>query len=423
MKLILLLIIISCIQLNCTKKNILTEPPQDNHNLSEKTITLPNGVSITKERFIVYLFIGHSNMAGAEKTDSIAHGRAWNFYIEEEIPRYENHTWIPAAGALHIWLPLRNQNGGGPGIPFLKLMVDDYPNYYFGVVQNAHTEGSYAQNYYKGGNLYHELIAAVDKIKNKVTIGGIVCMLGIQESIQTNVENAADFANNIKTMVQNFRDTLDLPDLPFFIGELEKGGTGYPTWTNGALVDSQIQLIPERIPYSAMVSSEGIPYKDFHHYTYDGQLIWAGRVVDIIQSKGWFPTAPADTKAPSAPKNLKVVFITSDQAIITWDHALDLESFITKYLIYINEDNALIGSTAAHITEYTINNLSQDAYYSLTVISEDADGNKSEPAFLAIATAESINTPFPPENITVILRTERGGPTDLNSFISGNSVY
>jgi len=120
-------------------------------------ILLPNGVFVQKDRFLVYLFIGHSNMAGSPTYDTTPHPRVWNYQLPEEVNRYAPYIWRPSVDGLHVWGLYKTD---GPAIPFLKQMAEKYPGYYFGAIQNAHTSASYSSHYYPGGPLYNEIVEA-----------------------------------------------------------------------------------------------------------------------------------------------------------------------------------------------------------------------------------------------------------------------
>ena len=75
-------------------------------------ITL-GGIDVPKDKFIVFLAIGHSNMAG--RVDDIdletyqTHPRAWNFKFDDG-----TDAWLPAQPPVHrdvSW-----QRGGGPAM-------------------------------------------------------------------------------------------------------------------------------------------------------------------------------------------------------------------------------------------------------------------------------------------------------------------
>lgn len=252
-------------------------------------ITLPNKEIVPKERFIVYICIGHSNMAGRTgKLDTVIHKRAWNFFINDELQPYSNHSWIPAKAPIHRD---HNKSGGGPGMHFLKNMVTIFPNHYFGLVQNA-TSGAFCKIQYNpniSNNYYSEMIEALEKIKEKVTFGGIICMLGIAESYSPDIKYSQSLLNDLKIMVKSFRDTLNLPELPFIICEHEYDVPSEDWLPHCEISKKEILKVPANIPFSAIVPTKNLEYDIRWHYTYKGYEDLTIRMASIIKSKNYFP--------------------------------------------------------------------------------------------------------------------------------------
>ena len=264
------------------------------------------GTQVPKDKIIVYLLLGHSNMAGVEmtKTDAVTHPHAWKYNWMSD------KQWVLAKetpGNFTNGLSTRGE--GGPGMPFLKGMAAAYPQYYFGIVSNASQSATLhalntgsssghlpqdSMRYWKGISLYNELLQAAKEVKNNVTFGGMICMLGTVEATRTTEEGCRAFSADAAQMVSDFRQDLGVPNLPFIIGEYEAGASGNFALTKlwPQIVDQQIKLIPSKLALSATVNSVGIPMRDDHHYTPDvGQPEFAKRVVAVIQSKGWGPGA------------------------------------------------------------------------------------------------------------------------------------
>jgi hypothetical protein len=263
------------------------------------------GVNVPKEKVIVYLLIGHSNMGGVETRapDNVAHARGWN-YTWSTTPR----AWVPAKeapGSAKNGLSTRGE--GGPGMPFIKQMADAYPEYHIGVISNAsysstckgvntgnNTSGiPVTENrYWKGARLYNEILTAAKEVQADVTFGGIICMLGTVEATRSSDEIVASFSDDISQMAKDLRADLGLPNLPFMMGEYETGSSGeFATslpWPGTVL--AQTRLIPSKLPNSALISSQGVAMKDDHHYAWPaGQTEFAKRCVAAIASKQWMP--------------------------------------------------------------------------------------------------------------------------------------
>jgi Carbohydrate esterase, sialic acid-specific acetylesterase len=278
------------------------------------------GVEVPKDKMVVFLMIGHSNMAGQQiqASDGVTHPRAWNYQWSS------TKTWVPAKetpGARTNGLGTRG--AGGPSMPLLKQLVAAYPDHHFGIVNNASLsstlKGTNTGNntshlpasenrYAKGATLYNEIITAAKEIQAQVTLGGIVCMLGAVEATRTPESVCRAFSADLAEVATDMRTDLGLPNLPFYKGEYEAGATGQFALSRPmpTIIDAEIKLMPTKLAYSASISSVGIEMLDDHHYTaVKGQGEFAKRIITTMQTKGWFPgsTSSILVMPKSEPRN------------------------------------------------------------------------------------------------------------------------
>ena len=283
------------------------------------------GTEVPKDKFIVYLLIGHSQMAGVITTnnDNVTNPHAWVYRWETtKIWELAKETGSNRAG-------LSGRGTGGPGMPFLKGMVSRHSDYYFGVISNASpsstchgiNSGSNGSNlsaeqnrYWRDATLFHEIVNAAREVRNDATIGGILCMLGTIEATRAvDVTVCQNFSTDIAQMVTDMRDSLGLPKLPFIIADYEKGAKGDFSvsleWP--AIIAAQTDLVPSKVSNSVEINSAGIPLFDDHHFTIPGEGEWAGRAIDSLHAHNFFPPpanaglfetpAAAHTEVPGSP--------------------------------------------------------------------------------------------------------------------------
>ncbi len=271
------------------------------------------GTDVPKDHIVVYILIGHSNMAGItySNTDNTPSPNVWNYQW------FSNKQWVEAKEAPGSASNGLSPNGeGGPGMPFLKGLAAAHPGYYIGVISNAslsatvrgvdtgiNTSGLPADSnrYFKGAHLYNQIMGVAQSIEADVTFGGIVCMLGTVDATRTSTATCQNFANDVDTMVTDMRADLGLPNLPYLMGEYEHGATGNFSlslpWPH--LVDSCIKALPSMLPHSATVNSVGIPMKDDHHYTWPaGETMFADRADSLVAANNFF-TQVTTAIAPS----------------------------------------------------------------------------------------------------------------------------
>jgi hypothetical protein len=266
------------------------------------------GTDVPKDRIVVYLFIGHSNVL-SDDSGEVIHQRAWNYIIPGALGRPEG--WVLARNPLHVsfWGPLFFC---GPGKPFLQKMAAEFPGYHIGMLQNPNNRATVtwidpspgehidpiANRYCKScpsphpgpGGLYDEIIDHAMSLESHVTLGGVVVMLGFMEAKQAGP--AGRFADDVVQMITDMRADLGMPDLPLLIGQgCFEGPNKGDYWQT---VRAQILSIPSRTHRAAVVDpilTHEDDYSDDHHYNDAGHAKWAQRAVQIIKDNGWFPLA------------------------------------------------------------------------------------------------------------------------------------
>ncbi len=369
-----------------------------------------DGVVVPRDKFFVFLFIGQSNMAGRATGGGDAsvftetHPRIWKYNIVDTWHHYgEHHTWVKAKKTIHH--DRNTKQAAGPGMAFLKNLAERYPEYYFGIVQNAETQAKLRHYVDTTGPhtdiLYEQIIDAAIKIEGDVTIAGVVAMLGIIERDDMGLVNAWD--TDMQKLAQRMRNTLNIPDLPFLVSQYEKGGYGgFVVDENVRKLIAKIDNVPSILPHSAVVPTDNLTdrkyMQDDHHFNYSGHILWAENAVNIIVDNSWIPEPTPDTQPPTAPTNLAVSATSVNSISITWTASTD-DRGIKEYELFL--DGASVGT--ASTTSYTFQNLTQCAQHTLEVRAKDFGGNASPKASIQgqVDCADDQEPPTAPSNLTV----------------------
>jgi hypothetical protein len=256
-------------------------------------VTLPSGVTVPKDHFIVYLFGGSCNMSGrTPDVDKVPDPRCWAWGTGANAKDVQ--AWVPC-----VDLIFNDAAGAGPATPFLKTMASRYPGYYFGVVQMSNSIATIREMGATDGFLgkgyvwYDKLVADAKKLKASVTLAGYFTMIGIveaQDASNGTTQYTASISDDWKKMVDSMRSDLGLTpqQLPAIQQEQEHEGLGnlVITLPGPAQVWAQDLLIPSKVSNSATVSSKGIPIAfDTHHYDHAGETEVTKRLADTIKAK------------------------------------------------------------------------------------------------------------------------------------------
>ena len=271
-------------------------PPKDGPApppLSGVTITI-GGKEIPREKAIVFLHLGHSNMAGRAQGPP------------EEKPYFydtDPHLWQYQKGG--VWTPAREPlskdggtpgfpQGAGPGMAILRTALALAPDAYMISIGRGQSLdfGARCAAFRKGGLFYDLLMGPALELKGKVTFGGVFVMLGYDARSDPKAQ-AGGFIECLKGLAADYRAELEAPDLPYIESDYERGATG--TWSpkccGAPAVIAQLAQVPMVIPQSILVPTDGLPMQDNHHFDMTGHRMWAARAFAAMAEKAMLPWA------------------------------------------------------------------------------------------------------------------------------------
>ncbi len=249
------------------------------------------GTVLPKHRAIVFLHIGHSNMAG----------RSVNPTSERPF-FYDTHPRLWAYAAGDAWRPAREPLAGdsmtrdraGPGMAILRSALNFLPEaahvISIGRGQSGQTRG-YCRSYRRGGLLYDFVMKPAMELRGKVTFAAVWVMFGISEV--NDMANAATFGDCAQGVVSDMREDLGEPELPFVFGDWEDGATGDvgPDSEIGQIIVPQLRALPQQVRRLVLIDTVGLPTEEDHHFNLIGQKLWAQRGIDGLIKAGLAPWA------------------------------------------------------------------------------------------------------------------------------------
>ncbi|MBN2703474.1 MAG: sialate O-acetylesterase [Pontiellaceae bacterium] len=208
------------------------------------------------------LLMGQSNMEGAGYP-------VFPVYVSG-IPRVLalNHElqWEKAQ------LPLGR--GVSPGNVFARYYAQLHPNSQIGYVQTA-VGGKSLRELSPGGDLYAN---ALKRAKAAMESGELIAILWHQgESDSGN----ANYPEQLKTFVDQLRKDLGAENVPFIVGELGRYDRDYTRFNNN------LATVPERIPNSGVVSSEGLTHRgdELHLSGYSDEIFGCRYLMKYLETR------------------------------------------------------------------------------------------------------------------------------------------
>jgi hypothetical protein len=253
-----------------------------------------DGKPVAREDVIVFLHLGHSNMAG--RTSLPAELRPLNFETHAQLWAYaRGGAWRPAKEPLSG--DYLTKSGAGPGMSILRTALDLAPERIVVSIGRGHdgSIGGHCRNFRKGALLYDFVMGPAMELKGKVTFGAIFTMLGVNE-FRRDAANLPRFHECLEGIAADMRGDLGDPDIPFVMGDWEAGATGAfsPMQPYAATTREQIRMALANIPRSVLIPTDGLPMSDDHHYDLRGYKMWAERGFALLKMANFTPWATAE---------------------------------------------------------------------------------------------------------------------------------
>lgn len=209
-----------------------------------------------KENFHLFLLVGQSNMAGRGKIDP-----ADNEPHPHVLMLTKAGTWVPAVDPLHFDKP--SVVGVGLGRAFANEIADANPGVMIGLIPCA-VGGSPISAWVPEAHYpptdSHPWDDAIRRAQPAMQVGTLKGILWHQGESDANEELAGAYELRLHELIARFRKELDAPDVPFIAGQM--GHFKKRPWDDfKTQVDAAHQLLPESVPHTAFVRSDGLAHK------------------------------------------------------------------------------------------------------------------------------------------------------------------
>jgi Carbohydrate esterase, sialic acid-specific acetylesterase len=246
-----------------------------------------NGKYVPKEKAVVFIHFGHSNMRGAATTPTSL--TSYFYDTEDGLWSYKASFTL----AKEPTAPQAGYTSAGPGMAILhsaRSAVASTSDVQF--ISVGYGEGSATTvDYQKSGLYYPIFMGWAGQLKGYVTFGAIVIMLGVTDGEHLAAADVPGFPTRVAQIVSDIRADLAEPNLPVLFCEYEQNATGQYAITGayGTVMVPLIKKLPSLISNLVLVPTDGIEMQDNHHFDMQGHKDWAGRVISLMQSNNWFP--------------------------------------------------------------------------------------------------------------------------------------
>ena len=247
-----------------------------------------NGKFVPKEKAVVFIHFGHSNMRGqATKPTSLM---SYFYTTQDGLWSYNAKGFSLAKEPT---APEGTMNFAGPGMAILhsaKSAVASTSDVQF--ISIGYGRGSVTTvDYQKGTTNYNTFVNWAKQLKGNVTFGGIVVMLGLTDGEHLPAAQVPDFPTRMAQIISDIRTDIGDMTIPVLFCDYEAGATGTlaPTGAIGTQMTPLIRGLAKSVSKLAIVPTDGLEMQDDHHFDMQGQKDWAARVIMVMQTNGWFP--------------------------------------------------------------------------------------------------------------------------------------
>jgi hypothetical protein len=245
------------------------------------------GQFVPKDKAIVVLHFGHSNMTGVAR--SPAEARAYHYEPQPRLWMYMGGTtFLPAKEQT---APSPGHNGAGPGFAILRSMAAMAPpDVHFISVGKGRGSATTA-DYQKGGLYYaNGFMERAIALKGRVTFGSLWIMLGITDRHMP-VPEQSGFADRLAKIVADIRADLGEPNLPVLHTDYEVESTGNLGINSeyALRIRPLILSLKDEVPRLLIIPTDQLGMHDDHHFDFNGQRVWAERGVKLLADNRWFP--------------------------------------------------------------------------------------------------------------------------------------
>jgi hypothetical protein len=245
-----------------------------------------NGKFVPKEKAVVFIHFGHSNMRGQATTPTSL--KSYFYNTEDGLWSYRGSYAL----AKEPTAPEGSYTYAGPGMAILhsaRAAVASGSDVQF--ISIGYGVGSKTSvDFQKSGSYYPIFMNWAGQLKGKVTFAGIVVMLGITERHLAS-DQIPGFPDRMAQLISDIRSDLGEPNLPVLFCDYEQGATGdlAPTGAIGSVIMPLVRQMPSKISKLVLVPTDNLEMQDDHHFDMQGQKDWAARVISQMQANNWFP--------------------------------------------------------------------------------------------------------------------------------------
>jgi hypothetical protein len=203
----------------------------------------------------IFMLAGQSNMAGRgtpEAIDTTINPHIWMLNKAEE--------WVPAREPLHFDKP--KVVGTGPGFAFARAVYEKDPSadiYLVPCAVGGTRIDLWKPGAYDSATKTHPYDDAMRRIRKALPAGELKAIIWHQGESDCNPKLSDTYQQKLAELVQRFRTELNMPTLPFIMGEIAHFRTE-PN-PDKVIVNKAIKTVAATVPHCGFVETGGMQHR------------------------------------------------------------------------------------------------------------------------------------------------------------------
>lgn len=208
-----------------------------------------------KRKVRIFILAGQSNMAGRgtpESIDTTINPHIWMLNKAEE--------WVPAREPLHFDKP--KVAGTGPGFAFARAVYEKDPStdiYLVPCAVGGTKIDLWKPGAYDSATKTYPYDDAMRRIRKALPAGELKAIIWHQGESDCNPKLSGSYQQKLTELIQRFRQELNLPALPFIMGEIAHFRTE-PN-PDKVIVNNAIRTVATSVPNCGFVETNGLHHR------------------------------------------------------------------------------------------------------------------------------------------------------------------
>jgi hypothetical protein len=236
-----------------------------------------------RDKLHIYILVGQSNMSGRANVEDEDRQVPRNLFLLNSDGKWVQathpfiqYTNVPNAADQRV-LKSGGKTGLNFGLTFARRMLEAYPDTAIGLVVNSQG-GSALETWKQAGKNYVKTMERIQPILNTGVVRGVLWHQG-----EANQQLGDKYLEPLAAVIQQFRNDLKAPQLPFVAGQLA------PLAKNKETIQAFNQALlrlPALVPNTGVARADDLKGNDIHFDSADTRKLGQRYAEEMLRLQG-----------------------------------------------------------------------------------------------------------------------------------------